>query len=227
MTTVYYKECHGCGKLVRFSSPEVRSDWTKPCPFCGEMLADTAFTTEVELSDPASVAAAKKEEEKHSYQIFSEYLQGDSAKEQKYLDRFKEEQKKAEQRQESPSDKEAPIEKKNHSVLWRILETLIFIGYFFVICKEQGVKTAFEGIIGVALFIGAALAICFIKELLDAAPPRHRGGSDSGHSNDDWIVRYTVYHELMKNSHCDCHHSSSHDCGSHHSSSHSCDCHHH
>lgn len=113
MSTVYYKECHGCGKFVRFSSPEARNEWTKPCPYCGETLADTAFTTEVELSDPASVAAAKKEEEKHSYQIFSEYLQGDSAKEQKYLDRFKEEQKKAGQMQESPAKAEVTEEKRN------------------------------------------------------------------------------------------------------------------
>ena len=216
MSTVYYKECHGCGKLVRFSSPEARNEWTKPCPYCGETLADTAFTTEVELSDPASVAAAKKEEEKHSYQIFSEYLQGDSAKEQKYLDRFKEEQKKAEQRQESPKKVKVAAGKKSYSVLWWGLGTLVFIGYILIICKEQGIEVAFNGIIGVVLFVGVALAICFIKELLDAALPPRRGGSDSDRSDDDWIVRYTVYRELMKGDHCDCHHSSSHDCDCHH-----------
>lgn len=226
MSTVFYKECHGCGKLVRFSSPEARNKWTNPCPFCGEMLVDTAFTTEVELSDPASVAAAKKEEEKHSYQIFSEYLLGDSAKEQKYLDRFKEEQKKAEPRQEPPPKVKVTAEKKKHAVWLWIIIIIDVLGFAAIACK-QGAKTAFECIIGVALFLGVAIVICFIKELLDAAPPRHRGGSDADRSKNDWIVWYTVYNELMKNDRCDCCHSSSHDCDCSHSSSHDCGCHHH
>ncbi len=223
MSTVFYKECHGCGKLVRFSSPEARYDWTQPCPFCGEMLVDTAFTTEVELSDPASVAAAGKEEEKHSYQIFSEYLLGDSAKEQRYFARIKEEQQKSEQKQ-GLSQKENAVAGKKHRIWWWIAAIFVVLGFVSMI-REQGAETVLEGMFYWALAAGVAVVICCIKELFAAAPPRRRsGGSDR--SKDDWVVRYTVYHELMKNDHCDCRHSSSHDCDCHHSSSHDCDHHH-
>ena len=199
MTTFVYKECHDCGKLLRFSSEDARKNHSSACPFCDGQLVDSPFT----LTASSEAAAARDEKEQlYSNAIFNRYLRKDPERKRLFYTRLSEEE-----------GIPMPPQTDTRELLLLLAADVVGCAAVVAVMTFSGVPLSYS--VGVMLFMVFVIVIATVIKEVDArVPPKRRGGSSSS-STIDPVVFYTVYHGLSKHD-CDC---------NHHNSSH-CDCNH-